>query len=135
MHYSQFIARINQNIEEGMSLQIAIDEAIDYCLANDILADILIKNRSEVSHMLLTEFNEKKFAKTMWEEGHESGFNEGHQSGFTEGHESGFNEGRESGYDEILNIMNEIKNGNDTLQKLIELGYNEKIVKQVLERM
>ena len=127
MHYSQFIARINQNIEEGMSLQIAIDEAIDYCLANDILADILIKNRSEVSHMLLTEFNEKKFAKTMWEEGH--------QSGFTEGHESGFNEGRESGYDEILNIMNEIKNGNDTLQKLIELGYNEKIVKQVLERM
>ena len=24
--------------------------------------------------MLLTEFDEKKFAKSMWEEGHESGY-------------------------------------------------------------
>ena len=28
-------------------------------------------------HMLLTEFDEKKFAKSMWEEGHESGYAEG----------------------------------------------------------
>ena len=51
-----------------MSTAHAINEAITYCIENDILTDILIKNRSEVCHMLLTEFDEKKFAKTMWTE-------------------------------------------------------------------
>ena len=123
MHYSQFIARINQNIDAGMLLQHAIDEAISYCLENDILTDVLIRNRSEVRHMLLTEFNEKKFAKTMWEEGHESGYS------------SGYREGRESGYHEILKVMDEINKGNDTLDKLVSLGYDEELVKQVLEKM
>ena len=72
--------------------------------------------------MLLTEFNEKEFAKTMWEEGRESG-----QS-------SGYSEGRESGYHEILKVMDEINKGNDTLDKLILLGYDEELVKQVLEK-
>ena len=126
MHYSQFIARINQNIDAGMLLQHAIDEAISYCLENDILTDVLIRNRSEVRHMLLTEFNEKKFAKTMWEEGHESGYS------------SGYSEGRESGYkkahDEIFNIMDEINKGNNTLDELVSLGYDKELVKQVLEK-
>ena len=30
--------------------------------------------------MLLTEFDEKKFAKSMWKEGHESGYTEGRES-------------------------------------------------------
>lgn len=30
--------------------------------------------------MLLTEFDEKKFAKSIWKEGHESGYTEGHES-------------------------------------------------------
>ena len=72
--------------------------------------------------MLLTEFNEKKFAKTMWEEGHESGYS------------SGYSEGRESGYHEILKVMDEINKGNDTLDKLVSLGYDEGLVKQVLEK-
>ena len=80
--------------------------------------------------MLLTEFNEKKFAKTMWEEGHESGYS----SGYSEGRESGYSEGRESGYHEILKVMDEINKGNDTLDKLILLGYDEELVKQVLEK-
>ena len=72
--------------------------------------------------MLLTEFNEKKFAKTMWEEGHESGYNEGHKSGYKKAH------------DDIFKIMDEINKGNDTLDKLISLGYDEELVKHVLEK-
>lgn len=30
--------------------------------------------------MLLTEFDEKKFAKSIWKEGHESGYTEGRES-------------------------------------------------------
>ena len=142
MHYSLFIARIWQNTNNGMSVEQAIDETITYCIEHDILKDVLLKNRSEVRHMLLTEFDEKKFAKSMWEEGHESGYTEGHESGYTEGHESGYTEGhesgytegRESGYENILEIMDEINKGNDTVEKLVALGYDAKVVTEVLEK-
>lgn len=64
--------------------------------------------------MLLTEFDEKKFAKSMWEEGRESGFEEGR--------------------DDILNIMDEINKGNDTLEKLTALGYDAEVAKKVLKK-
>ena len=97
-----------------MSTAHAINEAITYCIENDILTDILIKNRSEVCPMLLTEFDEKKFAKTMWTEGHESGFSEGSN--------------------EIFSIMDEINKGNDTIEKLTALGYDKELVLKVLEK-
>lgn len=46
-----------------------MNESISYCIRHDILKDVLLKNRSEVRHMLLTEFDEKKFAKSIWKEG------------------------------------------------------------------
>ena len=122
MHYSLFIARIRQNTNNGMSVEQAIDETITYCINHDILKDVLLKNRSEVRHMLLTEFDEKKFAKSMWEEGHESGY--------TEGHELGYLECRDS----ILKIMDEINNGNDTVEKLVALGYDATLAQKVLEK-
>ena len=76
--------------------------------------------------MLLTEFDEKKFAKSMWKEGHESGYAEGHESGYTEG--------RESELKNILEIMDEINKGNDTVEKLVALGYDANIVTKVLEK-
>ena len=114
MHYSIFIARIRQNISNGMSTAQAIDEAISYCVKQDMLTDVLLKNRSEVCHMLLTEFDEKEFAKTMWDEGHESGVSEGQSN--------------------ILAIMDEINNGNDTVEKLNALGYDTELSTKVLEK-
>ena len=118
MHYSLFIARIRQNTNNGMSVEQAIDETITYCIEHDILKDVLLKNRSEVRHVLLTEFDEKKFAKSMWEEGHESGYTEG----------------RESELKNILEIMDEINKGNDTIEKLVALGYDANVVTKVLEK-
>ena len=80
----------------------------------------------------------KKFAKSMWEEGRESGYAEGHESGYTEGHESGYTEGHDFGYtqgrDSILEIMDEINKGNDTIEKLVALGYDANVVTKVLEK-
>lgn len=72
--------------------------------------------------MLLTEFDEKKFAKSMWKEGHESGYTEGHDSGYTEGRES------------ILEILDAINRGNDTVEKLTALGYDAKRHKRYWRR-
>ena len=52
--------------------------------------------------MLLTEFDEKKFAKSIWKEGHESGYTEGRES--------------------ILEILDAINRGNDTVEKLTAFG-------------
>lgn len=104
-----------------MPLNHAIDEAIDYCLEHNVLTDVLLKNRSEVAHMLLTEFDEKKFAKTMWTEGYKSG------------HEVGYESGHEAGSNVVIRIMKEINKGNDTVEKLTALGYDEEQVKSVLD--
>lgn len=90
------------------------NESISYCIRHDILKDVLLKNRSEVRHMLLTEFDEKKFAKSMWKEGHESGYTEGRES--------------------ILEILDAINRGNDTVEKLTALGYDAKTAQEVLEK-
>ncbi|MFR3978712.1 MAG: hypothetical protein ACLTZS_10480 [Roseburia faecis] len=91
-----------------------MNESISYCIRHDILKDVLLKNRSEVRHMLLTEFDEKKFAKSMWKEGHESGYTEGRES--------------------ILEILDAINRGNDTVEKLTALGYDAKTAQEVLEK-
>ena len=90
------------------------NESISYCIRHDILKDVLLKNRSEVRHMLLTEFDEKKFAKSIWKEGHESGYAEGRES--------------------ILEILDAINRGNDTVEKLTALGYDAKTAQEVLEK-
>ena len=91
-----------------------MNESISYCIRHEILKDVLLKNRSEVRHMLLTEFDEKKFAKSMWKEGHESGYTEGRES--------------------ILEILDAINRGNDTVEKLTALGYDAKTAQEVLEK-
>lgn len=91
-----------------------MNESISYCIRHDILKDVLLKNRSEVRHMLLTEFDEKKFAKSIWKEGHESGYTEGRES--------------------ILEILDAINRRNDTVEKLTALGYDAKTAQEVLEK-
>lgn len=76
-HYSRFITEINHRLESGMDLKSAVYTAIDTCISENILTDILSKNRSEVFHMLLTRYDEKKFLKFTYQEGVEDGLAEG----------------------------------------------------------
>ena len=57
----------------------AMNAAIDYCIAHGILEDILRKHRSQILGALLEEFDEKKYAKTLREEGREEGIAETEQ--------------------------------------------------------
>ena len=78
----------------------AIDRAIDDCIQDDVLADILVKCKSEVTSMLLTEFDEKLHKKTVYNEGYEDGHKSGVSEGFERGHKYGVNEGFERGISE-----------------------------------
>ena len=66
----------------------AMNAAIDYCIAHGILEDILRKHRSQILGALLEEFDEKKYAKTLREEGREEGWEAGREAGLQIGREA-----------------------------------------------
>ncbi len=83
--YSEFSAEIEENIISGMSREKAIHTAMDVCIEKGILKDILIKQKAEVLHMLLTEYDEKKHMRTLFREGREEGIAVGREEGITVG--------------------------------------------------
>ena len=96
--YSYFIAKVKKYIDSKCTMQDAIGRAIDDCIKDDVLADILVKCKSEVTNMLLTEFDEKLHKKTVYNEGCEDGHKNGVNEGFERGHKCGVNEGFERGH-------------------------------------
>lgn len=77
--YSEFSSEIEENIKRGMRREEAIHTAIDTCIEKGILKDILIKQKAEVLHMILTEYDEKKHFRTLYREGMERGREEGRE--------------------------------------------------------
>lgn len=75
--YSEFILEVNDSLVKGHSLKRAINDAMKNCIDRGVMRDILIKNRAEVMHMLLTEYDEKKHMRTIRREGFEDGIEEG----------------------------------------------------------
>ncbi|MDO4514606.1 MAG: hypothetical protein Q4B72_11305, partial [Lachnospiraceae bacterium] len=71
--YSYFINEIRANITEGLILSEAISQAMDTCIRKEILVDILSKQRSEVYDMLLTEFDEERYERTIRQDAFEEG--------------------------------------------------------------
>ena len=67
--YAQFIAEIRKNLAYGMNARDAVEQAVDRCIRNDILADILRKNRSEIVDSILTEWDEDEYRDYLKEEG------------------------------------------------------------------
>lgn len=79
--YSELSSEIEDNIREGMSREEAVEAAIDNCIKRGILMDILLKEKAEVTHMLLTEYDEKRHLKNTFMEGKEEGLEEGIKRG------------------------------------------------------
>ncbi|MCM1154677.1 MAG: hypothetical protein NC392_04870 [Roseburia sp.] len=79
--YAEFVEISRQHVREGMDLQKALNEAIDYCLEHGILYDVLREHRTEVLGMLLEEFDAKKYERTIRMEGIEEGKRQGLEEG------------------------------------------------------
>ncbi len=94
--YSEFSSEIEENIKQGMRRDEAVHTAIDTCVEKGILRDILIKQKAEVLHMILTEYDEKKHFRTLFREGKEEGIKEGIKEGMERGIEIGLSKGRDA---------------------------------------
>lgn len=70
--YAQFVNQVREYAKE-VPITEAVENAVDYCIEHDILADFLSKNRMEAVDMCIFEFNEEKFLKSEREWSYNSG--------------------------------------------------------------
>jgi hypothetical protein len=83
--YSMLIMKIREYQNNGMTLEEATDTACQYCIEHNILREFLLKNRSEVRRVLLTEYNAKHQRKLDQRDAKEEGLIEGRIEGRIEG--------------------------------------------------
>lgn len=77
--YSKLVAVMRERMLTEKETQTALNQAVDYCIENDILKEFLLKNRAEVLGMLLEEFDAEKYERTLRSEGREEGREEGEE--------------------------------------------------------
>lgn len=134
--YSEFVSRIYDALSKGMSLKHAIETAMDSCIEEGILKDVLIRQKTEVMHMLLTEFDEKKYKRSVYQDGYEDGVREGEISGFTKGEEAGLRKGQAQGREDALRELAQKKapQGKDVATIAAELETDVETIARLLEK-
>ena len=94
--YAQYVARVRLYAAD-MSLDQAVERAVDECIREGILAEFLTRNRNEVISMSIFEYDkeleEKKLRKAEYEAGFSEGEKHGHETGFSEGEKYGIERG------------------------------------------
>ena len=94
--YAEFTERAREHRKE-MELEDAIRTTIDECIRDGILKDFLLKNKAEVYHMCLYEFDVELHERVLREEEREEGRLEGRREGIREGRLAGQREGMQNG--------------------------------------
>ncbi|MBP3488351.1 MAG: hypothetical protein J6K53_08135 [Roseburia sp.] len=106
--YSIFVEKVREYQRKDYSMEQAIDLAVEECVQNGILENVLRENREEVRSMLLTEYNEqahienerKIAADEAFEQGMEIGMEQGLERGMEQGLEKGMEQGLERGMEQ-----------------------------------
>ena len=120
--YAQFVACVRDCVQKHKNYETGTEKAVDYCIENGILSELLLKNKSEVVNMILTEFDEE----FLREEARDRGLAEGRAEGRTEGRAEGIAEGKAEGKAEgraeglIILCKDFHLSYEETLTKLIE---------------
>ncbi|MDO4267230.1 MAG: hypothetical protein Q4C73_02060 [Eubacteriales bacterium] len=79
--YSQLVSKIRSLKKEGLAIEAAVDQAVQYCIDHDILAEFLLSHRSEAISMFLTEYDEEALREEDREEGRMNGLEQGRMEG------------------------------------------------------
>lgn len=128
--YMTFVnkVRIKTDIEK-IDIRTAVTEAVDECIAENVLSEFFRNHREEVITVSIYEYDEEGHLEIVKEEGRQLGIAEGKQLGLDEGRQLGLDEGKQLGLTEGLKkgINAFIKlckdmhlSDDDTVNKLIE---------------
>ena len=70
---------------KDLSIDDAVDRAVDECIRQGILREFLLRNKAEVKRMSIFEYNEEDVRQVLREEALEEGYEEGYKTGKTDG--------------------------------------------------
>jgi len=101
--YALFVAKVKELHEKGYSMEQSVDAAVEYCIRNDVMKDILQPFRAEVKKMLLTGYDEKRIMRMFRKEGIEEGRKAGIAEGIEKGRNAGIAEGIKKGIEQGRN--------------------------------
>ena len=128
--YAQYVARVRKYAaKQHVSLEEAVTRAVDQSIEAGILAEFLLKNKTEVIKVSIyeydKEFEEKKLRKAEFEAGRQDGIEIGRQDGI------------EIGKRILLEkiIKKKLKKGKSTEQIADELEEDINIIQKVVEKL
>ena len=131
--------------KQDVSLEEAVTRAVDECIEEGILAEFLLKNKTEVIKVSIyeydKEFEEKKLRKAEYEAGRQDGIEIGRQDGIEIGRQDGIEIGRQDGIEIGKRILLEkiikkkLKKGKSTEQIADELEEDINIIQKVVEKL
>ena len=112
----------------------AVEQAVDFCIRNDILADFLSKNRAEAIEMSIFEYNEEQHLKCerewAYKNGQNAGIEQGRAEGISLGREEGITLGREEGEQrlaKLLQILMDTGRDADLSRAICDPAYRERL--------
>lgn len=142
--YAYFVRAVRQHIRGSRNLNMAITAAVNECIEQGKLKDILMKNKTEVIGMILTSFKDENYYRMMeaeWKEsglakGREEGLKEGIKEGRKEGIKEGIKEGRKEGlkYKLLELICKKLRKGKTPEAIAAELEEEYSFIAGVCER-
>ncbi len=77
--YAQYVEQVREYTAKGLPFAEAVEQTIDDCIRNGILADFLSKNRAEATAVCIYEYNEELHLKNVRMEGMQQGMQQGEE--------------------------------------------------------
>ncbi|MBP3468060.1 MAG: hypothetical protein J6K26_00885 [Lachnospiraceae bacterium] len=127
--YSRFIQILNECKQREKDIKKATYMAVEQGIAEGILEDILIRQKAEVCAMILTEYNEKRHMKTLYQDGYDSGYGYGYDCGYDSGYGNGYDSGK---LEEQKKMIRYFLKKNMSEKEIMEiLGCNNELIEAV----
>ena len=98
--------------------------AIESCIERGILREMLLAEKGEVVHMLLTEYDEKRHLRNTFEEGRKEGLEEGMEQGRKQGREEKLRE----------QVHKKLSRGKMLIEIAEELEEQISVIEQMIKR-
>jgi len=114
--YAQYVAKVREYARES-DLDTAVEQAVNDCIQNGILAEFLRKNKSEVITMSIFEYDKEEEERKLREAEYEAGYNSGRRDGYSSGRQDGLNLGIAEGKREIIRLMH---NAGEPVEKIAQ---------------
>ena len=124
--YMTFVNKVRVKTDiEKIDIRTAVIEAVDECIAENVLSEFFRNHREEVITVSIYEYDEEGHLEIVKEEGRQLGIAEGKQLGLAQGRQIGFNEGKQleltKGINAFIKLCKDMNlSDDDTVNKLIE---------------